>query len=77
MDALADEPRWFRARVGEGLVALKVDVDLLYDVLEDHFEIAMSMLRGMAVGMLRLYDLKARVTSDQSTSVANISRDRG
>lgn len=77
MDALADEPRWFRAEVGEALVALKVDVDFLYDVLEDHFGVAMSVLRGMAVGMLRLYDLKAGVTPDQSMSSANISSDRG
>ena len=77
MDALADELRWFRARVGGELVALHVDVDVLYDVLEDHFGMAMSVLRGMAVGMLRLYDLKAGVTPDQSMPSANISSDRG
>lgn len=66
MDALAGEPRWFRARVGDGLVALQVDVEGLYDILEDHFGMAMSLIRGMAVGMLRLYDLKAGAASDQS-----------
>lgn len=64
MDALAEEPRWYSARVGSGLVALKVDVDVFYDILEDHFGMATSALRGMATGMLRLYDLQAGVTSD-------------
>ena len=64
MDALAGEPRWFQAHVGGGLVALRIDVDFLYDILEDHFGVAMSMLRGMADGMMRLYDLKAGVTPD-------------
>ncbi|MDH3623148.1 MAG: cyclic nucleotide-binding domain-containing protein [Myxococcales bacterium] len=77
MDALAGEPRWFRARVGSRLVALRVDVDVLYDVLEDNFRMAMSLLRGMAVGMLRLYDLKGGVSPDQSMPSANISSDRG
>ncbi len=61
LDAVADEPRWFQARVGGGLIALEIDVDALYDVLEDHFGMAMSLLRGMAVGMLRLYDLQAGI----------------
>jgi len=51
----------FRARVGQELVALKVDVDVLYDVLEDDFRIATSLLRGMAAGMWRLYDLQAGI----------------
>ncbi|MBW1831997.1 MAG: hypothetical protein JRJ10_09925 [Deltaproteobacteria bacterium] len=42
-------------------MALKVDVDVLYDVLEDDFRIATSLLRGMAAGMWRLYDLQAGI----------------
>jgi CRP-like cAMP-binding protein len=61
LDAVADEPRWFRARARGGLIALHIDVDVLYDVLEDHFGMATSLLRGMAAGMMRLYDLQAGI----------------
>lgn len=64
IDALSAEPRWFRARVEKPLIALKVEIDVLYDVLEDHFEMTMSLLRGISVAILRLYDLKAGARSD-------------
>ncbi|MEM7436046.1 MAG: cyclic nucleotide-binding domain-containing protein [Myxococcota bacterium] len=59
-EALAGERRWFRARVDKDLVALKVDVDVLYDVLEDHFQMAMSMLRQITIAIARLDELKAK-----------------
>ncbi|MFW2389633.1 MAG: Crp/Fnr family transcriptional regulator [Polyangiales bacterium] len=56
IDAMADERRWFRAEVAEDLVAFRIDLELLLEVLEDHFTMAMSFLRGMATGILHLYD---------------------
>jgi hypothetical protein len=56
IDAMADERRWFRAEVAEDLVAFRIDLELLLEVLEDHFTMAMTFLRGMATGILHLYD---------------------
>ena len=56
IDAMADERRWFRAEVVEDLVAFRIDQELLLEVLEDHFAMAMSLLRSMAAGILHLYD---------------------
>ena len=56
IDAMADERRWFRAEVAEDLVAFRIDQELLLEVLEDHFAMAMSLLRSTAAGILHLYD---------------------
>jgi len=56
IDAMADERRWFRAEVAEDLVAFRIDLELLLEALEDHFTMAMSFLRGLATGILHLYD---------------------
>ena len=56
IDAVADERRWFRAEVIEDLVAFRIDTEVLLEVLEDHFTMAMSLLRGIATGILNLYD---------------------
>ena len=59
IDAMADERRWYRAEVVEDVVAFRIDVDVLFEVLEDHFSMAMSILRGLAQGRLALYDQEA------------------
>ncbi len=56
IDAMADERRWFRAEVVEDVVAFRIDVDVLFEVLEDHFDMAMAILQGLAKGILALYD---------------------
>ena len=56
IDAMADEHRWFRAEVVEDLVAFRIDQEFLLEVLEDHFTMAMSLLRSIATGILHLYD---------------------
>jgi len=56
LDAVAGERRWFSATVAEDLVAFRIDVEVLLEVLEDHFSMAMSLLRGMATGIMHLYD---------------------
>jgi len=55
IDAMADKRRWFRAEVVEDLVAFRIDVEILLGVLEDHFSMAMSLLRGLATGILQLW----------------------
>jgi len=56
IDAMADERRWFRAEVAEDLVAFRIDQEFLLEVLEDHFAMAMSLLKSIAAGILHLYD---------------------
>jgi CRP-like cAMP-binding protein len=56
IDAMAGERRWFRAEVMEDLVAFRIDQEALLEVLEDHFTMAMSLLRSIATGILHLYD---------------------
>lgn len=56
IDAMADERRWYRAEVAEDLVAFRIDLDVLFGVLEDHFTMALGLLRGIASGILSLYD---------------------
>ena len=56
IDAMADERRWFRAEVVEDLVAFRIDQEFLLEVLEDHFPMAMSLLKSIAAGILHLYD---------------------
>lgn len=58
IDSMADERRWYRAEVIEDLVAFRIDAEVLLEVLEDHFSMAISLLRGMATGILNLYDQK-------------------
>jgi len=56
IDAMADERRWFRAEVIEDLVAFRIDQESLLELLEDHFTMAMSLLKSIAAGILLLYD---------------------
>ena len=56
IDSMADERRWYRAEVVEDLVAFRIDIEVLLEVLEEHFAMALSMLKGMAAGILSLYD---------------------
>lgn len=63
IDAMAGERRWFRAEVVESLVAFRIDVDVLLEVLEDHFSMSMSLLRGLATGILHLYDQESELKS--------------
>ncbi len=59
IDAAAEAPRWFTATAETEVLAFRLDRDALFDVLEDHFDMAMAMLRAMAEGMLIIYDAKA------------------
>jgi CRP-like cAMP-binding protein len=56
IDSMADERRWYRAEVVEDLVAFRIDLEVLFSVLEDHFTMAIGLLRGVAMGILGLYD---------------------
>ena len=53
-EALAGAPHWYEARAQSPLLALRVAVEDLIDVFDDHFELAMEMLALMARDLLEL-----------------------
>lgn len=55
IDSMADERRWYRAEVAEDLVAFRIDTEVLLEVLEDHFSMAIALLKGIATGVLTLW----------------------
>jgi CRP-like cAMP-binding protein len=58
-DSLADKPRWYDARAASDVIALHLPRTALLDVLEDHTEMAMVLVRGLASGIKWLLEEKA------------------
>lgn len=65
LDAIAEVPRWYRAVAHRDLVTLRIEIDAMFDVLEDNFDMAMSMLRAFARGRMMLYDMQAQRNSQR------------
>lgn len=53
-EALAGASHWYEARADSALLALRVSVEDLVDVFDDHFELAMEMLALMARDLLEV-----------------------
>ncbi len=53
-EALAGVLHWYEARVDTPLLALRVSIEDLIDVFDDHFELAMEMLALMARDLLEV-----------------------
>jgi CRP-like cAMP-binding protein len=58
-EALAGAPHWYEARVDTTLLALRVSIEDLIDVFDDHFELAMEMLALMARDLLEVAETAA------------------
>lgn len=54
LDSLAAVPRWFDATAETDVVAIQVNYGVLLDLLEDHTEMAMDLLRALAANTLAL-----------------------
>lgn len=54
LDSLAAVPRWFDARTETEVAAIQVNYGVLLDLLEDHTEMAMDLLRVLASNVLAL-----------------------
>lgn len=52
MDAIAAVPRWYHAVAETDVVVLRIEVSDLLDILEDHTELALNMLRMLASTVL-------------------------
>lgn len=54
LDSLAAVPRWFAATAATDVVAIQVNYNVLLDLLEDHTEMAMDLLRALAANLIAL-----------------------
>lgn len=50
----AREPRWYDAVVDEPIRVFRAESDTFYDVLEDHFEVALDFMASVAANLLRV-----------------------
>ena len=55
IDSIAAEPRWYIARAETDVVALRGEASLLMDVIEDHPDMGLAMLRASAGALTALY----------------------
>jgi len=55
IDSIAAEPRWYIARAETDVVALRGEAALLMDVIEDHPDMGIAMLRSAAGSLTDLY----------------------
>ncbi|MEM1415208.1 MAG: cyclic nucleotide-binding domain-containing protein [Myxococcota bacterium] len=52
LGTVAGADRWYEARTETEVVALRLERDMLIDVLEDHHDLAVAMLRALAKSLL-------------------------
>jgi CRP-like cAMP-binding protein len=56
VDSIAGEPRWYDAATASPVLALRLDLQSMLDVVEDNMDMAVDMLRGFAQVILDLQD---------------------
>lgn len=54
LESQASEPRWYDAIVEEPVIAIRNESDILFDIFEDHFDLAADYLAAAASGLLKL-----------------------
>ena len=59
LEAVGQVPRWYEARVATPAVGLQVQTDVLVDLFEDSFDMAMDYLALVAGATLRMLDWSA------------------
>lgn len=55
MDSTANIERWYDVVVERELVALKVPIQTMFDVFEDHMDVALGMVANLAGGIMLSY----------------------
>jgi CRP-like cAMP-binding protein len=61
LERFSRDPRWYTAVAETPVVGLRTDTDRLLDVLEDHFDMALSLLEAMARRLIRIQEETAEV----------------
>ena len=59
LEAVSQVPRWYEARALTSMVGLQTQTDVLVDLFEDNFEMAMDYLALVASATLRILDWSA------------------
>jgi len=62
LEAVAQVPRWYEARALSPIVGLQTQTDVLVDLFEDSFDMAMDYLALVAGATLRIQDWGATQT---------------
>jgi CRP-like cAMP-binding protein len=65
-EALAGVSHWYEARAESALLALRIPIEELIDVFDDHFELAMEMLALMARDLLEVEVAEVEVEAEPS-----------
>jgi CRP-like cAMP-binding protein len=68
VDALAGAPRWYTATALEPVVALKINIEELMDLFEDHFDLALELLAALSRDILAVFELRATAEGDPAWS---------
>jgi CRP-like cAMP-binding protein len=76
LEAVAQLPRWYEARALEPVTALQVQTDVLVDLFEDSFEMAMDLLALVARATLRILEWNAARASPVAAGDASPLRPR-
>ena len=65
LDAMSGSGRWYEARAETELVVLRLSTESLLDVLEDHFDVALGLIRVMADGMIYAMETAAHAALEE------------
>ncbi|WP_394839973.1 hypothetical protein LVJ94_24085 [Pendulispora rubella] len=65
LELLAHRPRFYDAYAGNDLIFLRIDLDDLYDALEDHFDMTMECLGAFAAAAMTVFERIGRARLDQ------------
>ena len=74
-EALAGALHWYEARVDSALLALRIPIEELIDVFDDHFELAMEMLALMARDLLEVSEPPAAEADAADADMARATPD--
>jgi CRP-like cAMP-binding protein len=65
LDPLTQNPRWYGCRAETDVVALKIRTDRFLDMLEDHTDMALEMLRNFARGVTALIERRIAAMNEE------------
>lgn len=64
-EAVSDQPRWYSARAEQDTLLLRLDTETIFDVIEDHLEVATQLLRSMARTTRHLHERVSHLDPEQ------------
>ena len=71
LESQCDAPRWYEAVTDTAVTALRNDVDVFLDTLEQHSEMAIDFVAGMASSLITRY---AELREETASAVGGVNR---